>query len=336
MASSIARSYRIVAVCLFSLVAQQCAAIQMGRMAVPEAMVTPMANLLPRQTSCPNGQVQCGGGGCAYDCCDASAGAAGWACRASGEKCYTSGGYVGCCVGSTNSAAFACVTESNQDASLSILYCATTSIPILYVSGTASRAATTSSKSSTPTTSTKKSSGSSTSTDSSQTSTSTSSDDNSDTSTTSTSPGSSPASTASATSSSSKLSTGAIAGIAGGGAALLLGLAIAAILFRRRRASAAAAATAPDAVPMYSNMYGNNGPPGISTGYETPHGYHAPPQGIGEVDGTQIQSKPVHVNPVAELGGEGGAGAGYKDNKFYEPQPPQTQFELPGNEVRRY
>ena len=50
------------------------------------------------QSSCPSDQVSCGNG-CAYDCCDGQAGLNGWACRVSGEKCFTKSGYVGCCKG---------------------------------------------------------------------------------------------------------------------------------------------------------------------------------------------------------------------------------------------
>ncbi|MCJ1367882.1 hypothetical protein MMC16_007018 [Acarospora aff. strigata] len=43
------------------------------------------------RSACPSGQVSCGNG-CAYDCCDGQAGVNGWACRVSGEKCFTKGG----------------------------------------------------------------------------------------------------------------------------------------------------------------------------------------------------------------------------------------------------
>ncbi|KAL7266937.1 hypothetical protein RUND412_010496 [Rhizina undulata] len=144
---------------------------------VEQPLITPgpkiglrfLRGLEERQDTCATGQTQCGGSGCAYDCCDATAG---WGCSISGEQCFTSSGYVGCCsAGSScaqkticynhpsgqycdqdsgtcttcNSDYPYCVTEINALNSNYVLYCATSTSGIMVVTGAAASSATASS-----------------------------------------------------------------------------------------------------------------------------------------------------------------------------------------------
>lgn len=73
------------------------------------SMPAPYGGLFPleKRQNCPEGQSLCGRA-CAFDCCDAEAG---WRCPIQGEKCYTKGGYIGCCAGELVGPVLTCAVE---------------------------------------------------------------------------------------------------------------------------------------------------------------------------------------------------------------------------------